>query len=76
MMKLANPNARAGANRNIISVPCMVSSWLYCSLDTNCRPGRASSVRITSAINPARMKKKNAVQVYMTPMVLWFVVVT
>ncbi len=40
------------------------------------RPGRASSVRISSAINPARMKKKKAVQVYITPMVLWFVVVT
>jgi len=38
-------------------------------------PGRASSARMNSAMIPARMKKKNAVQVYMMPMVLWFVVV-
>ncbi len=30
---------------------------------------------MNSAMIPARMKKKNAVQVYMMPTVLWFVVV-
>ena len=42
-------------------VPCMVNSWLYCSLDRNCSPGRASSARISMAIAPPTMKKANEV---------------
>ena len=42
-------------------VPCMVNSWLYCSLDRNCCPGTASSPRISSAIAPPTMKKPNEV---------------
>ncbi len=40
-------------------VPCMVNSWLYCSLDRNCCPGAASSARISMAISPPTMKNAN-----------------
>ena len=49
-------------------VPCMVNSWLYCSLDRNCCPGTASSPRISSAIAPPTMKNPNDVTRYRTPM--------
>ncbi len=42
-------------------VPCMVNSWLYCSLLRNCCPGTASSPRISSAIAPPTMKNTNVV---------------
>ena len=58
-----------------MTVPWMVKSWLYCSFERNCRPGRASSARISSAITPASAKKMNDVTVYITPIVLWLVVV-
>ena len=45
-------------------VPCMVNSWLYCSLHRNCCPGRASSPRISSAIAPPIMKNANDVTRY------------
>ena len=48
-------------------VPCMVNSWLYCSGDRNCSPGRASSARMSSAIKPPIMKNANAVTMYMIP---------
>src|SRR4051794_39488000 len=54
--------------------PCMVSSWLYCSGERNCRPGRASSARISMAMNPAATKKPNDVTRYMTPICLASVV--
>ena len=41
-------------------VPCMVNSWLYCSFDKNCRPGAASSVRISSASSPPMKKNDEA----------------
>ena len=31
MMKFAKPYAAGGANRNIMIVPWIVNSWLYCS---------------------------------------------
>ena len=46
-------------------VPCIVNSWLYCSSDTNCRPGTASSARIASAIRPATKNQMVAVTRYM-----------
>jgi len=49
------------ANSSSITVPWIVNSWLYCSLLTNCNPGRASSARITIAITPANRKKVNEV---------------
>ncbi len=39
------------------------------------QPGRASSARISSAMTPASAKKMNDVTVYITPIVLWLVVV-
>ncbi len=51
-------------------VPCMVNSWLYCSLDKNCKPGRASSARINKAIKPPARKNANEVTRYMIPIVL------
>jgi hypothetical protein len=48
-------------------VPCMVNNWLYCSGDRNCRPGRASSARISNASTPPTMKNTNDVTMYITP---------
>ena len=48
-------------------VPCMVNSWLYCSGDRNCIPGRASSARMSRAISPPSMKNTKDVIMYMIP---------
>jgi hypothetical protein len=48
-------------------VPCIVNSWLYCSFDRNCMPGRASSARISNASGPPIMKKTNEVTMYIRP---------
>ena len=55
-------------------VPCMVNSWLYCSGERNCIPGRASSARMNSAIRPPIMNQVNDVAMYMTPRTLGSVV--
>ena len=49
------------ANRNIITVPCIVKSWLYSDGPTSVLSGTASCVRITSASTPASTKNRNAV---------------
>src|SRR5690242_259360 len=72
--KFANPNRIGVAYSSSMIVPCMVNSWLYCSVDRNCWPGTASSVRISIAIAPPTMKKANAVTRYMIPICLWSVV--
>ena len=51
-----------------------VNSWLYCSGDKNCRPGRASSARINIAIAPPTMKNPKEVTRYSLPISLWSVV--
>ncbi len=56
MTTLANPANSGVANSSIMIVPCMVKSWLYCSLLTRVRSGPASSLRISSAIRPASRK--------------------
>ena len=61
MISLAKPTNSGVANISSISVPCIVNNWLYCSGVRNCRPGRASSVRISSAMIPAMMKNTNDV---------------
>jgi hypothetical protein len=48
-----------------MTVPCIVKSWLYCSSETNCRPGTASSARITRAMSPAARNQKVEVARYM-----------
>ena len=55
-------------------VPCIVNSWLYCSGERNCRPGRASSMRMSSAITPPTAKKISDVTMYIRPINLWSVV--
>src|SRR6478752_6835802 len=75
-MQLAKPNTIGVAYSNSMIVPCMVNSWLYCSLDKNCNPGAPSSERISSAINPPAMKKPTEVTVYMMPRSLGSVVVS
>src|SRR3978361_1980872 len=55
-------------------VPCRVNSWLYCSTERNCRPGWASSARISSAISPPIRKKANDVIRYRIPRSLGSVV--
>ena len=51
-------------------MPCMVNSWLYCSLDRNCRPGAASSVRMNSAISPPMKKNAKHATTYIMPITL------
>ena len=53
MIRLANANTIGVAKSSSMIVPCMVNSWLYCSVDRNCMPGRASSARISIAITAA-----------------------
>ena len=48
----------------------MVNSWLNCSLDRNCSPGSASSVRMNSAISPPMKKKMKQATQYMMPISL------
>ncbi len=57
-------------------VPCMVNSWLYCSLERNCSPGAASSARISMAIRPPTMKNPNEVTMYRIAMSFGSVVAT
>jgi hypothetical protein len=55
-------------------VPCIVNSWLYCSLvGMICIPGSNSSARMMSAITPPSMKNSTEAMRYMYPIVLWSV---
>jgi len=51
------------ANRNIITVPCMVNSWLYSACSIRWLSGAANCVRINSASTPANRKKRKAVAI-------------
>jgi hypothetical protein len=74
MMTFAKPANSGVANISSIRVPCMVNSWLYCSLvSTICMPGSKSSRRMISAITPPTQKKMNEPMRYMYPIVLWSV---
>lgn len=60
MNALANPAKRGVAKSSSMIVPCIVNSWLYCSgLSTTCRPGAASSVRMSSASTPPMRNQMN-----------------
>ncbi len=77
MMTFAKPANSGVANSSSMIVPCMVNSWLYCSLlCTIWMPGSKSSARITRAMRPPMQKKMNDVIRYMYPIVLWSVEVT
>ncbi len=70
-MTLANPANTGVANISSITVPCIVNSWLYCSLVCRiCIPGSKSSARISRAITPPRQKNGQDAMRYMYPMVL------
>ena len=70
MTRLPKAKNSGVANISSITVPCMVNSWLYCSGDRNCSPGRASSARISMAIRPPTMKNTNEAVRYIRPIVL------
>jgi hypothetical protein len=61
MITLPKPTNSGVANRNSMIVPCIVNSWLYCSLLTTSSPGRASSARMIIAISPAARKNAKLV---------------
>jgi hypothetical protein len=61
MITFAKPTKSGVAKSSSMIVPCMVNSWLYCSLVTSWLPGLASSARMTSAINPPMRKNPNEV---------------
>nr|WP_243761268.1 hypothetical protein [Streptomyces sp. YIM 98790] len=61
MIQFAKPANSGVANISSMIVPCMVNSWLNCSLVTTWVPGRASSARMIRAITPPMMKKTNDV---------------
>ena len=63
-------------NTKIMNVACIENSSLYCRSLTNWSPGSASSLRTTSAIDPAMKKKTNELIRYMIPIFLWSVVVS
>ena len=60
-------------NRKIIIDACTEKRPLKVFGLTNCRPGAASSARMSIAIRPPATKKKNVVQMYWRPMTLWSV---
>ena len=68
--RLANANTIGVAKNSSMTVPCIVTSWLYCSGDRNCLPGRASSARMSSAMKPPTAKKASEVVRYMRPISL------
>ena len=73
IIQLARPT-KAGmtAPKTMISA-CMVVIWLKNSGCTNCRPGVASSERMTMAIAPP-VKNISRLKIrYIVPMSLWFV---
>ena len=74
MITFAKPANSGVANISSIMVPCMVKSWLYCSLVCRiCIPGSNSSARMSRAITPAIMKNTNDEIRYIYPMILWSV---
>lgn len=76
MIQFVKPANSGVANISSMIVPCIVNAWLNCSFDMICRPGRASSARMKSAITPPMQKNANDVTRYNVPMVLWSVVVS
>ena len=76
MIQFVKPANSGVANISSMIVPCIVNAWLNCSFDMICRPGRASSARMSSAITPPMRKNANDVTRYSVPIVLWSVVVS
>ena len=60
------------ANRNIITEPCSVKTWLYMLGERNVLPGTANWMRIMSANRPPKIRKKKTRAVYQRPTMLLF----
>ncbi len=67
MTRFANAKTIGVAKNSSITVPCIVISWLYCSGESTCMPGRASSIRMSSAITPPTAKNASEVTMYIRP---------
>src|SRR3954454_22364262 len=74
MIRFPNAKNNGVAKNNNMIVPCIVNSWLYCSGERNCSPGRASSPRMSIARKPPTMNHVKDVARYIRPIVLWSVV--
>lgn len=57
----ATASTTGTANRNIITVPCIVKIWLYACADNQPLSGCASCTRISSASTPASSRNSSAV---------------
>ena len=74
MSTLAKPANSGVANISSMIVPCIVKSWLYCSLvGTICMPGLEELGADDERHHAAEQKKMNEVIRYMYPIVLWSV---
>ncbi len=71
--KFPSPAKTGMMNRKISSEACMLNRPLKVSASTNCRPGAASSARISIAIRPPMNRNTIEWTVYWTPMTLWSV---
>src|SRR3954451_19061956 len=71
--ELASPAKTGMMNRKMRIEAWTENSPLKVFESTNCRPGRASSARISIASSPPTSRKKNEVTVYWIPITLWSV---
>src|SRR3954470_16159184 len=77
MIGLAHPAKAGVAESSSMIRPCIVKSWLYCSLVCpTCKPGLNRSAGLISAMRPASMKKAIEEIRYRCPIVLWSVVMS
>ena len=72
-IQLARPTNAGITPPKIMTSACSVVIWLKNSGLTNCRPGVASSVRITTLIAAPMMNMMKLNTRYRVPMSLWFV---
>ncbi len=68
---MAMPSSTGMANRNIITVPCMVNSWLYISGPMMSCSGNASCVRTSMASSPPIRKNISPVNTKRRPTEVW-----
>src|SRR3954471_14769698 len=68
--KFASPAKTGMMNRKIRIDACTENRPLNVFASTNCRPGRASSARMSIASSPPTNRKKNEVTVYWMPITL------
>ena len=73
IIQLARPTKAGITPPKIITSACTVVIWLKNSGLTNCRPGWASSARITTLIAAPMMNMMKLKPRYSVPMSLWLV---